>query len=436
MCNRKECAEYFKSQRAYQRCFKELRKKWRSYGKVAGNITLRDASDEERRAIGGVIGKVFYGKDIRFSFAEFEQGLQRTRYAPVDMKEVLEEYFGEVLSTNRGEKEEEQKKKIEFLQGLREYFLKTAGSEAMPFLWMQDLISTKKYGYHILVREYVKDAARAETLAKNVGNALGKLEYVKEMEPERPLAVFAAEISGNPHYFDRGTTAGQLFMHAICHGEKTTFPESAHRWREMLLRIGIAPDNVSSIVHAYGLRIQTNEGWHPAYDAFCRFREPYVITMENIKGMIGAHAVGGRVYVVENEMVFSYLLEHAKEEKLTLLCTSGQLRTVALELLSLILGTGAEIYYSGDMDPDGIGIADRLWQKFGDGIRIWRMSPADYEKSVSQESIEDIGMSKLEHIRHSLLRETAEAVKEKRLAAYQENILDDLLGDIRHMPVK
>lgn len=53
MCSNKECADYFKSQRAYHRCFEELRKKWKSYGKAAGRITLRQTSEEERRAVGG-----------------------------------------------------------------------------------------------------------------------------------------------------------------------------------------------------------------------------------------------------------------------------------------------------------------------------------------------------------------------------------------------
>lgn len=431
MSNSKECAGFFKSQRAYQRCFLELRKKWKSYGKVTGTITLRETSEEERRAIGGVVGKVFWEKDIRFSASEFEQGLQRTRFAPVDMQQVLEEYFGETLSTNQGQKQAEQKKKREFLEGLCAYFREVAGSESIVFLWMQDVISAKKYGYQMLVREYGKDPVQAEGLARNVGNALTKLELAKEAESECQLAVFAAEISGNPHYFDRGSTAGQLLVHAVCYWKKAVLPESAHQWRELLLCAGIVPDNVSSMVHAYGLRLQTKDGWHAAYDAFCALREPYVITMENLRGIIGVQAVGDCVYVVENEMVFSYLLDNAKEKNLTLLCTSGQLRAVALELIRLILDTGARIFYSGDIDPDGIGIADRLWQKFGDGIHIWRMTPEDYENSISGEKIGELGMAKLDSIQNPLLKETAEHVKEKGKAAYQENLLEDLLGDIK-----
>ena len=99
--NDQACAEYFKNQKIYQRCFQELWKKWRSYGKPTGRITLKHTSGEERRGIGGITGKVFYEEDIRFTFAEFEQGLQKTRFAPVDMKKVLEGYFGEELVTKQ-----------------------------------------------------------------------------------------------------------------------------------------------------------------------------------------------------------------------------------------------------------------------------------------------------------------------------------------------
>lgn len=445
MSNNTECAKYLKSRKAYQRCLEELRRKWRSFGRAAGRITLKDTNEEERRAIGGILGKVFYDEDICFSFAEFEQGLQRTRFAPVDMKEVLEVYFGEKLSTNQGQKEEQEKKKSAFFDSIREYFQKSAGGESIVFLWIQAMLFDKKYGYQQLVREYKKDRYQAEVLAKNVGNALIQLECTEGTCGEWPLAVFSAQISGNPHYFDRGSAPGQLLLNAICYWRKAELPENAHGWRELLSAVGIVPDNVSSIVHACGMRLQTKDGWHPAYDAFCNLKEPYVITMENLRGIIGARAEGDRVYVVENEMVFSYLLEHAGKEKqpkpgrlnqhqnanLTLLCTSGQLRAVALELIPLILNSGADIYYSGDIDPDGIGIADRLWQKFGDRIHIWRMSPADYETSISKEYIGNNGLAKLENVRNPLLQQTAECVKEKRIAAYQENLLEELLADIR-----
>lgn len=134
------------------------------------------------------------------------------------------------------------------------------------------------------------------------------------------------------------------------------------QWRELLQCVGIVPDNISSLVHAFGIRLKKQEIWHPAYEAFCRCREPYVLTMENLKGITEVQPVGTCVYIVENEMVFSYLMEQVQGKNVSLLCTSGQPRYAALKLISLIVQSGIPIYYSGGLDPDGIGIADRLWR--------------------------------------------------------------------------
>lgn len=431
MSSDRECAEYFRSQKAYDRCFKEFWKKWRSYGRAVGRITLQDASEEERRAIGGIVGKVFFEEKIQFSFAEFEAGLQKTRFAPVHMQAVLEAYFGRKLQTSQAELDENQKKKSDFLHGIRDYFQETAGGDSAPVKWLEELTAAKKYGYQIILREFGENPRQAELLTKHVGNALLKLEEYKSTESDSTLAVFAADISGNPHYFDRGSVGGTLLIHGICCMEGAELPANAHSWRELLQSVGIVPDNVSSLVHACGLRLKTKEGWHPAYEAFCERKEPCVITMENMRGIREAQPLETRVYIVENEMVFTHLIHHLQDRQYTLLCTSGQPRSVVQLLIPMILKSGAQIYYSGDIDPDGIRIADRLWQKFGAGIQIWRMSPEDYEKSCSGESIGASGSSKLEHIRHPQLKRTAEAVKERRLAGYQENIRQELLRDIK-----
>lgn len=68
MNNNEACAEYFRGNSAYRRCFSEFEKKWKTYGKVTGIITLKNTSEEERRAIGGILGKTFYENTIRFPF--------------------------------------------------------------------------------------------------------------------------------------------------------------------------------------------------------------------------------------------------------------------------------------------------------------------------------------------------------------------------------
>lgn len=193
------------------------------------------------------------------------------------------------------------------------------------------------------------------------------LEDIRETEEEYPLAVFSAEVSGNPHYFDQGTTGGQLLVHGMCYATEEDYPANAHQWRELLLSNGIVPDNISSIVHIYGLRLQVDGDWHPAYDTFCRRQEPCAVTMENLQELTAVQPTGDKVYIVENEMVFSYLLKHLEQRNVTLLCTSGQLRSAAVKLIPFLLNSGADIYYSGDIDPDGSGLPTDSGENMGTG---------------------------------------------------------------------
>ena len=431
MNNDRECAAYFRSRKAYERCMKELLKKWKSYGKTAGRITLKQTTEEERRAIGGIVGRAFYEETIHFSFSEFEKGLQKTRFAPVNMEKMLEAYAGKSLKTNRELQEEDQFRREKFLKTNQFYFREKAGADSLAFQWIEELLSSKKYGYSLLMREYGKDALQAEEIFRHTGRALIKLEEMETSGEELPLAVFAAELSDNPHYFDRGTAAGLLLVHAICFREKRGLPENTHEWRELLEDVGIVPDNISSQVHVCGLRLKKGESWHPAYEAFYENGEPCVVTMENLKDITEAKAIDNQVYVVENEMVFSYLTSSEKKKACTILCTSGQLRSAAVKLLDFLVKSGASVYYSGDTDPDGLGIADRLWQKFQASVHIWRMGPEDYEKSLSGEAVGRFGLAKLEQLRHPVLRETAEYIRREKKAGYQENLLEELAKDIQ-----
>lgn len=145
-------------------------------------------------------------------------------------------------------------------------------------------------------------------------------------------------------------------VHGLCYIARKEYPDNANQWRTLLLSNRIVPDNISSIVHIYGLRLQISGVWHPAYDVFCSRREPCAVTMENLQELTAVQPTGSKVYIVENEMVFSYLLKSLEQRNVTLLCTSGQLRSAAVKLLPFLLDSGAEIYYSGDIDADGSGL--------------------------------------------------------------------------------
>ena len=148
-----------------------------------------------------------------------------------NMEKMLEAYAGKSLKTNRELQEEDQFRREKFLKTNQFYFREKAGADSLAFQWIEELLSGKKYGYSLLMREYGKDALQAEEIFRHTGRALIKLEEMETSGEELPLAVFAAELSDNPHYFDRGTAAGLLLVHAITSPLSSFYDKSCFRKR-------------------------------------------------------------------------------------------------------------------------------------------------------------------------------------------------------------
>lgn len=428
MSNNMECAAYFRSQKGLDRLFLAMRKKWQAYGRCAGKVKLAGCTAEERKALEKLLGMSLTDKDVIISLAQVEGALQETRFAPITLKALLEAYFQEPLVTNNDKKQEKQRQRDAFFTELQLYFQKYDRSGQVVCRWLGRMLEEQKYGYTVLQREWEKDAGAALSLARNVGEAF--LWTRREGFNEVPIAVLAAQITGNPHYFDRGCTAGTLLVHCLCFWQDGEFPQSAYGWKTLLMSAGILPDDVASTVITYGVHLVKAGVRHPGMEEFLRLQEPVTLTSLNLMGCDSAFGENGRAYIVENEMVFRYLYERIKAHRITLLCTSGQMRTAAWDLVRLLAAGKTELYYSGDMDPEGLGIAERLWKQYPGSVHLWRMGPAEYERGLSLESVEPRSLAQLDAVENEVLAETAGCIKRVRRAAYQENLLEELLGDM------
>ena len=484
---RKEAYGYFKGTPGFSRAFKEMRKKWRSYGRASGVVKLPEASEEERRALEGFLGRSLEtpsgksaGKSaekgtLSFSMQEFENALQETRFAGLDLQQLLELYFGEKMKTRTQQRAEKEEQLRSFFEDCRKVFLdKAEGTPEfyVPADWITAAYEQKAYGYQILLREWNRDPREAEKLVMAAGRALGEvvpsegaaLEEGDALEANDPwregeaqgggasdddgdgdrdrdrdrdgvmLAVLAAGVSGNPHLFDRGTAAGQLFTCGLCWHSGTPFPASAEGLAALYGKYGILMDEVSSMVAVFGLHLEQRGRLHPGAEGFLQAREPFVLMQKNLDGVTRAYGEGRCVFVVENEMVFSHLIRACGDRPAlpsAILCTMGQPRKAAWQLLDLLAGEDMEVYYSGDLDPEGMDIADRIWKRHPEQVRIWRMGPADYERSASEEVVDDRRLSMLRRLKNPQLLETAKLLLKKKKAGYQETLLDEMISDIR-----
>lgn len=430
MDRRNECIQYFKEQIGFQRGFLEMRKKWKSYGKVTGKIKVKSATEEEKKAFGSILGRRYWEGDVEFLFSDFEKALKETRFREVPLMVLLEGYFGETLITNQEEKAQEEQQKEAFWKRIIEW-LEGRGTKALPAVdWVQAMAEQKQYGYTVVMGLWKNSVPDAEILVRNVSEACIMIAEAKE---EIPLAVLAAKITGNPHYFDRGQNGAALLLQAVCLAADREVPKDAAGLHQVYREAGIITDEIASTVAFYGLHIRKKGVNCEILEAFCRAREPGILSLANLIGAETAWTEVGCAYVVENEMVFSYLVNCFKETEATILCTSGQLSGAAQRLIRMLCENGTEIYYSGDMDPEGIGIAERLWRKYPQNIHIWRMAPQDYFDALSGEEIEEWRMKKLQNITHPVLCETSYNIQKNGKASYQENLLEKLVQDILRM---
>lgn len=435
MNNREECAAYFKAQPEYERIFAAMRKKWESLGRTAGKIVLPHGTREERKALESLLGIPMPEHQIAFSMAEFEKALQETRYGKISLKELLETYFDQPLVSSQEKKQRRKNKEQEFWMGL-EHALTEAGTDyEEAACWIREMQLQKSGGYAAVMKEYRRSEASAGELLLQAARCLAVCRQDTGREPWMGrfavrLSVLAAKTTGNPHALDRQTTLGTLLSYALCRRCGSEFPQNARMWKELYEKNGILIDELSSTVAAYGIHLITDQGLHPAYESFLMRKEPCVISLANLAHVQSAYGETDRIYIVENEMVFSELLERVSKYPAALLCTSGQPRTAAYQLMELLCRGKTSFYYAGDLDPEGLDIADRIWRSFPGQVHIWRMSEADYEKAVSSEPVSERRLEMLKNISHPQLRKTAERICQEKKAGYQELLLEDMAEDM------
>lgn len=121
----------------------------------------------------------------------------------------------------------------------------------------------------------------------------------------------------------------------------------------------------------------------------------------------------------------------AAQYKLSLLCTSGQMKSAGIKLIGMLVESGCEILYAGDFDPEGLQIADKLLRRYHNKkVHTWRMSREDYASIGKAEDISESRLKKLRTIGSDELKETAAELEASGKAAYQELLIPAMKKDM------
>ena len=246
--------------------------------------------------------------------------------------------------------------------------------------------------------------------------------------------MFAAMLTGNPHAFDQGTTEGALLyqviqmdleVRGITVESSDIFP--AYKRQKSYLTAGIMLDDISNYAMLFRVQAVKSDGsLHKGMEGFAAEDHIVQVPLAVITGWKEIRCPQKEIYIVENPSVFAMLC--AKEEDgigKSYMCMNGQPRLAGLMVLDLLAKADTRIYYAGDLDPEGLLIAQKLSHYYRGEFHYWHMEVSDYEKCRSGEEISPKRMKILERISDERLKPVAKEIEKYGTAGYQEMIIDE-----------
>ncbi len=418
-----QCCKYFKGNIGFKRPLTKIKEKYISLGKLGGIIRLNNLSLEEQEALTGFLKKNCYKDSISIKVQEFEKALEATPYANLNFIDILNKYFGKEILSNKEKQNIYEREREEFFNKLLE-----ALHETKAYDWIRYTLSTQKNAYRIIIQKYNENKSELEKALIKVANALNSLTMINN-EKER-LAIFASNITKNPHGFDNNTFNGRLLIYGITYVLDRDYPQSSEERTELLFEVGLVSDEISNYTVCAGLLAYKGDKIHYGWKGFYDSGEPLQVSLWNLTEIDSVVSYNKRVFVFENPTVFSEVLYRTREHKPSLLCSNGQVKLATLILLDRLTQNNIIIYYSGDFDPEGLRIADKLKKRYRDKLFLWRFTEEDYFKSISKEKIDSKRINKLDNLEYDNLIRVGKLIKEKGYSGYQELLINDLIEDI------
>ena len=418
---RTEAVRYFRERPVLMAAAKRFCQKYRSLGHWGGRICLRNLGTEDRQVLSAFLRRAAVDS-VTLTYTEFLAAWGKTRFAEVPLGEVLGTLYPERLTTRQQEAQgQEQRRQRLLIRLLQLYPAGPAGQ------WLEALMM-----HHVRLGSPA-DYERRELL-EPVVRALSMLPQTYERLP-----FFANRVCGNPHGLDIDAETGRLFLRALAYlaGYADTGSLSMVVKNELLYDQHILREDILNFATAYGLRAWSVDGEEILYWREAAIvRAPLNVPLREIV-RVGQFAscrktAGAlRVFIVENAGVFSTLLDSLQAEDglcVPLLCLHGQLKTASWALLDRLAASGAALFYSGDFDPEGLLMADKILQRYP-GAQAWHFTEEEY--GSSKVVIPDSRLKKLEQVISPALAPLVSALRQRRQAFYQESLVSRLWQDLQ-----
>lgn len=420
---KKECLAYFGQSPVWKKVLRGFREKYSSYGRFGGKVVLKNLKSQDIEELEGFFGKSFHGqKSVTVSAEKFQQALEVSRYKNMTPEWLLENFFEEPLLGKQEQKLLRQQEKERIWENFRKSY------EGMPIETVEESLK------NIVKDSENRELTEWERLLRLGAEMYNHLPY--RQSEKLYLAVFAAMLTGNPHAFDNGTADGN-FLYQIIQMDMESrsikieaseiFP--AYKRQKSYLMAGIMLDDISNYAMLYQVQAVKKDGSiHQGMAGFAREQHIVQVPLAVISEWELLRCSQDEIYIVENPSVFAVLCGKEKEKntRRAYMCMNGQPRLAGLMVLELLAKSGTKVYYAGDLDPEGILIAQKLSRYYKGEFHYWHMETADYEKCRSEEVISPKRMKILERITDGRLKPVVDRIEEYGTVGYQEMLVEEM----------
>lgn len=193
------------------------------------------------------------------------------------------------------------------------------------------------------------------------------LDHVPLDGPRLSRTDLAAIAAGSAHALDDGTRLGGAVERAL--GHRLESEEPAAVWE----LAGVHKDKVSAPALTWRLTALPGNSLEPLLSAATRLTVPLHLSQFALRQHPIRAARGLDVLVVENPRVIEAAAQRQVDQ--AMVCTNGNPSTAVRLLIDQLLESGAVLRYSGDFDPAGLAICERMRRI---GLRPWKMGSHDY----------------------------------------------------------
>ena len=404
------CVAYLKD-KASDRILKGLRRKYESLNKVGGVFVLKQPTKDEREFLRGLFKKDYTDqKSISIALEAFERSFDHTRFEGVQLELLLSLYFEQAIVGNVV-------KKTELLNIRKSFFEDVMASFSNIATFIRETLSLKNGAYKWFVTMYQENPKLLFEIFSNLSDLVNLLNH----ESQIPLPVAAAQTTKDPHALDDSKPLNKVLIYYLSHAYKVSVPKTAMEKSKLFSDAGILNNTVTRPVMTYGLLSSKNPGW----TYFFENNQPLSLTDMNLFNQ-DLRSVNPSIYCFENPSVFQMFIKTFPN--LSAICTGGQINQTVYRILD---GLNAySLYYSGDFDPEGLLIADRLTKRYKN-MQIFGYEKENYLKSKSFKKISLPRLNQLNGLENEGLREIKDLLVIYKQAGYQEYIMDALFDFIR-----